>query len=316
MLRIYKSLSEDIFTNLALENYLFTLLRPHAQALFLWTNGPAVVIGRYQNPFLECAVSRLREDHIPIARRQSGGGTVWHDRGNLCITFFGNRSTFSRQGNTSTVARALQSLGIPAETNDRFDILVEGKKVSGSAFRETADYSFHHCTLLLHADLSRLGTYLRPTFMDPEARGVKSKPSTVTNLQEYKSQLTMEQLETTIVRTFSQAEGTDSVQEPLLLGDDTVGQVEEIKTYRDQISQDSWVFGMCPPFIRELSYGGTSIRLTVEEGIVTKVDLGENATPLLRDLGPQLTGLPYVNLEKEDFFEEALGLRSLPRDPS
>jgi len=322
MFRIYKSLSEDIFTNLALENYLFLTLRPHIQGLFLWSNSATVVIGRYQNPFLECSVSRLREDHIPIARRQSGGGTVWHDRGNLCVTFFGSRSTFSRPGNTKIVVGALQSLGIPAEMNDRSDILVEGKKVSGSAFRETADYSFHHCTLLLHADLARLGEYLRPAFTLPEAKGVKSKPSAVTNLRAHRSQLSMDQLEETIVQAFVRTYGGTSSDKPLLLGSETVDQLEDIRAYRDEISQDSWVFGMCPPFTREVSFDGTTIRLTVEGGIVTNLELGETAPPLVRKTASALTGLAYVDLatggrqivekyENQGFTEGASVLKAL-----
>ena len=53
----------------------------------LWSNNPCVVIGRHQNPFDETNVSQLERAGIEIARRNSGGGTVFHDRKNLNCTF-------------------------------------------------------------------------------------------------------------------------------------------------------------------------------------------------------------------------------------
>mgnify|MGYP000278210673 CR=1 FL=1 len=80
---IIRSLSNCIYTNLAYEEYLFTkqFAKTAKPILFLWQNRPTVVIGRFQNPWLETNVKYARENNINIARRISGGGTVYHDLG-------------------------------------------------------------------------------------------------------------------------------------------------------------------------------------------------------------------------------------------
>ena len=86
---VFISQSSDIFSNLAFEGWLYNqwdFSRRHL--LFLWRNSPCVVIGRHQNPFQEVNLSYLESAKIPFARRQSGGGTVYHDSGNLNCSFF------------------------------------------------------------------------------------------------------------------------------------------------------------------------------------------------------------------------------------
>lgn len=80
---IIRSLSNCIFTNLAFEEHLFTKVFPKSTIpiLLLWQNHPTVVIGRFQNPWLETNVKFARDNDINIARRISGGGTVYHDLG-------------------------------------------------------------------------------------------------------------------------------------------------------------------------------------------------------------------------------------------
>lgn len=128
---VFISQSYDIFTNLALEDWLyrnFDFKRHHV--LLLWANNPCVVIGRHQNPFTESNVSKLIEKGITLARRNSGGGAVYHDRGNLNCTFFTPRERYNRKYNLNILTRALfREWAIKAEINKRDDIVVNEKKV-------------------------------------------------------------------------------------------------------------------------------------------------------------------------------------------
>lgn len=128
---VFISQSNDIFANLALEDWLyrhFDFCRHHV--LLLWSNNPCVVIGRHQIPFLETNVSRLEDYNITLARRNSGGGTVYHDRGNLNCTFFMPRERYDRKYNLNILTRALfREWAIKAEINHRDDILINDKKV-------------------------------------------------------------------------------------------------------------------------------------------------------------------------------------------
>lgn len=128
---VFISQSYDIFTNLALEDWLyknFDFTNHHV--LMLWANDPCVVIGRHQNPFLEANISNLMKADIKLARRNSGGGTVYHDRGNMNLTFFTPRERYNRNYNLNIVTRALfREWGIKAEISQRDDITLYGKKV-------------------------------------------------------------------------------------------------------------------------------------------------------------------------------------------
>lgn len=129
---VFISQSYDVFTNLALEdwiyrNYDFT----NHHVLMLWANDPCVVVGRHQNPFMEANVSNLMNKGVALARRNSGGGAVFHDRGNLNCTFFTNRDRYNRNYNLNILTRALfREFAIKTEISDRDDITLMGKKVS------------------------------------------------------------------------------------------------------------------------------------------------------------------------------------------
>ncbi|XP_047356063.1 lipoyltransferase 1, mitochondrial isoform X3 [Vespa velutina] len=130
---VFISQSNDVFTNLALEDWLyrnFDFTNHHV--LLLWRNDPCVVIGRHQNPWLECD-TRITEKHgIALVRRNSGGGTVYHDNGNLNLSFFTPKQRYNRRYNLDIITRALyREWGLKAVVNEREDIVVEGRyKVS------------------------------------------------------------------------------------------------------------------------------------------------------------------------------------------
>jgi len=78
---IYLSKSTCIYENLAFEEWLF---RNHnldkcGEAMLIWSNTPSVVIGKHQNPWMEVDIKFLKDNNVNLARRNSGGGTVYHD---------------------------------------------------------------------------------------------------------------------------------------------------------------------------------------------------------------------------------------------
>lgn len=129
---VFISQSYDIFTNLALEDWLYRNFDfTHHHVLLLWVNDPCVVIGRHQNPFMETNVSKLDLKGVTIARRNSGGGAVYHDRGNLNCTFFTPRERYNRKYNLNILTRALfREWAIKSDINERDDVCFNEKKVS------------------------------------------------------------------------------------------------------------------------------------------------------------------------------------------
>lgn len=148
--------SLDPFYNQALEEYLFQN-RTEQDIFLLWRNTPAVIVGCYQNISQEVNLRRLKERGIPVVRRSSGGGTVYHDLGNVNYSLMKKRNKILEYDDfLLPVITALRGLGIMAEKNRCSDIAIGGKKISGSAQKVTGERVLHHGTLLYASDLSLL----------------------------------------------------------------------------------------------------------------------------------------------------------------
>lgn len=132
---VLQSQCTDVYQNLALEDWIDSSVDLQERSvLLLWRNQPAVVIGRHQNPWTECNLPAMRAAGIPLARRRSGGGTVYHDLGNLNLTFFASKKAYDRKRNLKVVTETLRRLepGLDVQATDRFDILLNGRyKISG-----------------------------------------------------------------------------------------------------------------------------------------------------------------------------------------
>lgn len=130
---VFISQSTDIYTNLALEDWMYQNMDfTNNHVMMVWKNEPCVVIGKHQNPWLEANIPALAEKDIALARRNSGGGTVYHDRGNLNLTFFTPKERYDRKYNLEIIKRGLfREFDIKSVVNERQDIIVRDKyKVS------------------------------------------------------------------------------------------------------------------------------------------------------------------------------------------
>ncbi|XP_063928503.1 lipoyl amidotransferase LIPT1, mitochondrial-like [Zophobas morio] len=186
---VFISQSKDIYTNLALEDWLyrnFDFTNHHV--LMLWQNEPCVVIGRHQNPWLEANVSELNnisEKGVKLARRNSGGGTVYHDLGNLNMTFFTGREQYNRKYNLEIVTRALfREYGLKLEISPRQDLTLRNCKVSGTAAKLGRPSAYHHCTLLVNCNKVNLSQALQKLDAGIQTNATKSIKSKIINLCE------------------------------------------------------------------------------------------------------------------------------------
>jgi lipoate---protein ligase len=180
------STNQDIYFNLAMEEYL--LLHGENDFFVLWQSIPAVIVGKHQNALAEVNLRFVRENNIRLARRLSGGGTVFHGPGNLNFTYIARGETgklvdFSRF--IMPVIQFLETLGIKAEFGTRNEILVNGKKVSGNAEHVHKNRVLHHGTLLFNADLSMLRESIRVLPGRYTDKAVQSNRSSVINLADY-----------------------------------------------------------------------------------------------------------------------------------
>ncbi len=179
---VYRSAFSDPFLNLAIEDYLLRNRPLRERALLLYVNNPAIVIGRHQNPWVECNPEYLERTGIALVRRQSGGGTVYHDPGNLNFSILCAREEYDQDANFAVVIEALAALGVEAQRSGRNDLVCGSYKISGSAFKHLRERSFHHGTVLVGADLNTLSTALMPPALEISSRGIASVRSRVANL--------------------------------------------------------------------------------------------------------------------------------------
>lgn len=155
MLTLYNHCT-DPFYNQALEEYLFTHVTED-DLFYLWRNQPVVVVGRYQNICREVSVPLLRRKKIPVVRRISGGGTVYHDLGNINYTYMlSPHGLVDYAACLEPVVTALQDMGLAASQSGICDIVIGKKKISGSAQRSAKGRLLHHGTLLFQTELDQL----------------------------------------------------------------------------------------------------------------------------------------------------------------
>jgi len=299
--------SNDPWFNLATEDWIFNDLKAEEHILFLWRNKECVIIGRNQNPWTECNLAMMREDGVDLVRRHSGGGAVYQDLNNSIFTFLSPKSGYDKKRNFDIIVNSLKKFGINAEQVGRNDILVDGRKVSGSAFKEKTDRAFHHGTLMIDVDLSKLGNYLTPSKKKMEAKGTKSVVSRVVNLKEFNSFINHDKLMDTIIDEFFSTYGIEKNVEKL--SKDDLEKNPGLMKYYEMLKSDSWVLGKTPEFSHHLEqrfeWGGIDLHLDCEEGMIKDVKIFSDAlnVEMIKLLEENLKGVAY----ERDAIERKLG---------
>ncbi|MDR6995471.1 lipoate-protein ligase A [Aeromonas salmonicida] len=300
-LRLLVSDSHDPLFNLAVEECIFRQMDPNQRVLFLWRNANTVVIGRAQNPWKECNTRRMEEDGVTLARRSSGGGAVFHDLGNSCFTFMAGKPGYDKSISTAIVLDALKLLGVSAFASGRNDLLVAtqdgDRKVSGSAYRETLDRGFHHGTLLLDADLSRLANYLNPDPKKLAAKGISSVRSRVANLCDLLPGIEHQQVSHALIEAFFAHYGARVSPEHI-----SPTQLPDLPGFADTFARQrswEWNFGHAPAFTHQLDerfdWGGVELHFDVEKGVIGRAQIfSDSLDPAPLDaLAQRLVGVAY-----------------------
>jgi len=173
--------------NLALEYYLATERIINDTVVFLWRTAPTVVIGKFQNALEELDRQYTEEKGICIARRMSGGGTIYNDEGGLMFTYIvpENRPEIDFLSFINPVIEALRDMGVPACASGRNDIMVDGKKISGNAQYKTGGVTVHHGTLMFDVDIDEVVRATTPKPYKITSKSIRSVRERVTNIREY-----------------------------------------------------------------------------------------------------------------------------------
>ena len=276
--KIYHYVGESVnpYQNLAIEHYLMETVEEDACILYLWQNSQTVVIGRNQNAWAECRTTELNQDGGHLARRLSGGGAVFHDMGNLNFTFLLSKKNYDVQKQLQVIVEACRNLGLDAQVTGRNDVTIDGRKFSGNAFYDSKGQAYHHGTLLVDVDMTKLGRYLMPSKAKLQSKGVDSVRSRVVNLKELCPELTIDRMKTEMLTAFQKVYGVES--EELSLERFDLGYVNQL--WERNASWD-WNYGKSLPasFVCEdrFAWGGIQLQLQVERGHVVTAQIYSDA---------------------------------------
>jgi len=280
------------YFNLAAEEY---LLKNFQEDFFmLWRSRPSVVVGKHQNALAEINHEFVQKNQIPVARRLSGGGTVFHDPGNVNFTFIRNVEKISEVNFkvfTVPVVEALSKLGIEAYTSGRNDLLIDGKKISGNAEHVHKNRVLHHGTLLFDSHLDALKGALKVNLSKFEDKAVQSNRSEVTNIANYMlSSMSVEEFTNFLFTEISQNYQEFKVYE---LTPEDMEAIQKLSTEKYQTWD--WIFGYSPRYrfknLFETENGEVHINLLVEKGLLAEVTVsGAIEEELSQKLTERLVG--------------------------
>lgn len=319
------NLSNDPHYNLAFEEYCFKNLPQDDDYVFLWINGPAIIVGKNQNTIEEINNDYVRENEIKIVRRITGGGAVYHDLGNLNYSIFTNsvgQEKIDFGQINIPILKSLEKFGIRAELTGRNDLTLDGKKISGIAQSVWKKRILNHGTILFDTDLSVLSKALNVKADKIESKGVKSVKSRVTNIKPYlDNDVDILQFKGMLLKFIFQYHNADMEEYTL-----TQEQLEGInELYETKYKTWEWNYGESPDFgyknYKRLPSGSIEVRLEIKNGIIEESKIFGDffGTKDVSELESSLNGSKYDkdvikerleslniieyfgNIEKEDF---------------
>lgn len=260
--------SKDVFYNFALEYYL-AAEKQFAEPVFLiWQTTPTLMVGRYQNVFEEINLLYVMGRHNTVVRRLSGGGTIYTDEQVFQYSFIAPKSGSEIEFScyTKPVIDALNQMGIPAEFNNRNDLMISKRKVSGTAQYNTKGYTVHHGSVLYDVDVEELEHCLHVNAEKMISKGIKSVRERVVNLKDY---IPGEKNVTQFMEEFKEYILGSEIREYKLTEEEKkrIMEISDIK-FRGW----DWNFGNSPKCdlvkSRRLDGGRVEFHLSVESGMI------------------------------------------------
>jgi lipoate-protein ligase A len=300
--------------NLASEE---VLLKSRSEEYFLlYRNRPSIVIGKHQNTLAEINLPFVEENGINVVRRISGGGTVFHDLGNLNFAFI----TSGREGelvdyhrHTRPIIAGMKKMGLDVTLGKRNELLLGQKKISGTASHVFKQRALHHGTLLFSSEMTDLSRALKVKAGKFKDRAVKSVRSEVTNIREHLvHKMEMDDFQK---RLFEYV--MDSMEGTLYqYSENDLSQITALS--ETKFSSWEWNFGYSPryQFTKTFGYGEAeiSIHMNVEKGVITVINvegdfLGSRDIQALEELlegtihDPQTIRMRLSGIKVEEYIE-------------
>ncbi len=273
MLCIYNH-SNDPYFNMATEEHFF---KNYTEDIFmLWKNSPAVIVGKHQNTLAEINLDYIKENNIPVVRRLSGGGAVFHDLGNLNFTFIqsgDSEKLVDFRKYTQPILDVLTSLGIDARFEGRNDLTIDGKKFSGNAEHVIKNRVLHHGTLLFSSEMKDLTKSLKVNPLKFQDKAVKSVRSRVTNISDHlPSPISLDEFTNKVMKHIQNMYADSKIYN---ISDDDKKSIEDLA--KSKYSTWEWNFGYTAKYNFSQGFktsgGNVEVHLNVDKGIIKEAKI-------------------------------------------
>ena len=272
-MRYLESPSRDPYFNLALEEYVFERMDKSKSYFLLWQNDNTIVVGKYQNTAEEIDQAYVDAHHIRVARRLSGGGAVYHDRGNLNFTFIVDRADapgLNFKIFVRPVVEALARFGVHAEFTGRNDLTIDGMKFSGNAQYARRGRLLHHGCIMLDSNLTSVADALRVKEAKFASKAVKSVRSRVTTINAHApAPISMEDFK----RALKECAMASGELEPCTLTEEDLAAIRKLRD--EKYATWAWNYGFSPAYDmrREMKFpaGLVTAHLSAEGGKIKAV---------------------------------------------
>ncbi|RLD87027.1 MAG: lipoate--protein ligase family protein [Bacteroidetes bacterium] len=259
------------FFNIAAEEYV--LKHFDEDVLMLWQSTPAVIVGKHQNMVAEVNLNYTRENRIPVIRRVSGGGTVFHDLGNLNYTLIKTEANRERlidfKKFSAPVMEFLRTLSIQAEFEGKNNLVINGKKFSGNSAHVLKNRVMHHGTLLFNTNLENLEKVIRPPKANIADKAIKSVSATVTNISmELQSTITFEDFRQSLAAFLVDHYQIDNIYH---FSEQDIAEIN--KLVAEKYNTPQWNYGYSPYYEFENTLDGFYLFIKVKKGLVEAIEL-------------------------------------------
>jgi lipoate---protein ligase len=293
MLRCIQRSETDPYYNLAAEEYL--LKTALADTFMTWRNEPSVIVGKHQNAAKEINHSFVESRKLPVVRRITGGGTVYHDPGCVNFSFIYTDRTENLvdfRHFTQPIILFLKELGLNAEFEGKNNVIIDGLKVSGNSAHIFKNKVLHHGTLLFDTDLGDLKQAVNGHQNNYKDKSVNSIPANVTNVSSLlKQNFTADEF-IGIFNLFIFKNNPGSYHDEL----NRTEKASVLKLMDNKYKTVEWNYGYSPDYNYDREWtkheGEFSVSLVVKKGIMlnAKISGPENYSALLETLASQLIG--------------------------